>query len=152
MKRRWSCARGVEVTCRRLARHLKSKKHSDSLRRKCFYRIGLPKTTQQHSCLCIGMLHCILVALWFILAPFWVQLIARGTLLAQCWSLLTPSRIHFDFVFPSTSFLSAPEATKHLQPTARHPCRKNFPFQGHVRNLVKGNLRTDARVINICHI
>ena len=55
-------------------------------------------------------------------------------------------------LFSSTPFLSAPEAAKHLQPTARHPRRKNSPFQGHVRNLAVGNLRTDARIISYYHI
>ena len=36
-------------------------------------------------------------------------LFALGTIMAQCWSFWAPFRTHFDFDFPSTSFLSAPK-------------------------------------------
>ena len=72
--------------------------------------------------------------------PFVYILVALGTFSDPFWFLL------------QTSFVSAPEAANHLRTNGRHPHRKNSPFQGHVRTLAEGNLRTDAIIINYCHI
>ena len=66
--------------------------------------------------------------------------VALGTLLVKCWSFIgtfsDPCCFLFIRILPFDS-LSAPEDTKHLQTTARHPRRKNSPFQGNVRNLAE---------------
>ena len=72
----------------------------------------------------------------------------------EVWTILVRNiwGIFLEFLAPLASVLSASEAAKQLQPNARYPRRKNSSFQGHVRNLAGGNVGTDARIINCCHI
>ena len=83
-----------------------------------------------------------------LLYRFGSNLIDLGALLAQRWLLLVPFRIHSYFRFISVLPFGTRSCRKHLRPTAIHPRRNKPLFQGHVRNLAEGNLRTDDRVIN----